>query len=161
MRPRISRSSVLILASILFLPAMGWAQTAPRTNWIQATAYAIPKETAPQGEGYFALVEGRNGRLYVGTLNEGKGAYLVEFNPQRKRMKIVVDTHKAIGTDAEGFAAQSKIHTRCNVGASGRIYFATKQGHPSKGAQRTDYPGGYPMVYDPATGDATSGPEIP
>jgi hypothetical protein len=26
---------------------------APRTMWLQATAYAIPEETAPEGEGYF------------------------------------------------------------------------------------------------------------
>ena len=69
-------------------------------------------------------------------------------------MKVVVDTHKEIGTTAKGFAAQSKIHTRNNVGASGKIYFATKQGYPEKdkGEKLTDYPGGYPMVYDPATG---------
>ena len=67
-------------------------------------------------------------------------------------MKVVVDAQKEIGTTATGFAAQSKIHTRNNVGASGRIYFGTKQGYPKEGEKRTDYPGGYPMVYDPATG---------
>ncbi len=35
---------------------------------------------------------------------------------------------------------------------SGKIYFATKQGYPSKEETWTGYPGGYPMVYDPATG---------
>src|SRR5207244_4087279 len=60
--------------------------------------------------------------------------------------------HKEIGTHATGFAAQGKIHTRNNVGASGKIYFGTKQGYPGKGEKRTDYPGGYPMVYDPKTG---------
>jgi hypothetical protein len=68
-------------------------------------------------------------------------------------MKAVVDAHKAIGTTAKGFAAQAKIHTRNNVGPSGKIYFGTKQGYPDKTEKREDYPGGYPMVYDPKTGE--------
>ena len=126
----------------------------PPTKWLQATAYAVPKETTNQGSGYFSIVAGKNGRLYVGTAKYGIGSYLVEFDPATKQMKVVVDTHKEIGTTATGFASQSKIHTRNNVGASGKIYFATKQGYPDKekGEKWEDYPGGYPMVYDPATG---------
>jgi sugar lactone lactonase YvrE len=121
-------------------------------EWVKATAYAIPKETAPEGEGYFSIIEGKNGRLYIGTHANGVNSWLVEFDPSAKQMKVVVDAHKAIVTDAKGFAAQAKIHTRNNVGASGKIYFGTKQGYPSKGEKRTDYPGGHPMVYDPETG---------
>jgi sugar lactone lactonase YvrE len=121
-------------------------------RWLLATAHAIPKETTNQGSGYFSIVSGKNNRLYVGTAKYGIGAFLVEFDPAKKQMKIVCDTHKAIGTRATGFAAQSKVHTRNNVGSSGKIYFGTKQGYPEKGEKRTDYPGGYPMVYDPATG---------
>ena len=132
--------------------------------WLQATAYAIPKENTNQGSGYFAIVCGKNGRQYIGCAKYGVNAYLVEFTPPSSPplkggdkggvMKTVVDCHKEIGTDLKGFAAQSKIHTRNNVGASGKIYFATKQGYPEKdkGEKLTDYPGGYPMVYDPATG---------
>ncbi|MFN4260441.1 MAG: SMP-30/gluconolactonase/LRE family protein, partial [Gemmataceae bacterium] len=70
-----------------------------------------------------------------------------------KKMEIVVDAHKAIGTDLKGFGSQSKIHTRNNVGKlTGKIYFGTKQGYPAKDEKRTDYPGGYPMAYDPKTG---------
>jgi hypothetical protein len=58
---------------------------------------------------------------------------------------------KEIGSDVKGFGAQAKIHTRNNVGESGKIYFGTKQGYPSAEEKRTDYPGGYPMVYDPQT----------
>jgi hypothetical protein len=38
---------------------------------------------------------------------------------------------------------------------SGKIYFGTKQGYPdtAKGEKREDYPGGYPMVCDPKTGE--------
>ncbi len=123
-----------------------------RIKWLDATAYAIPKETANQGEGYFSIIEGHNGRLYIGTMVHAKTSFLVEFDPPTGKMKPVVNTQEVIGTDVTGFAAQAKIHTRNNVGASGKIYFATKQGYPEKGEKRTDYPGGYPMVYDPATG---------
>ncbi len=130
------------------------AQSATAGNWLLATAFAIPKETTNHGTGYFSLVTGKNGRLYVGAAKYGVGASLVEFDPGTRKMKVVCDTHKAIGTTATGFAAQSKIHTRNNVGTSGKIYFGTKQGYQNKvkGEKWEDYPGGYPMVYDPATG---------
>src|SRR5438309_9565269 len=120
-------------------------------KWLPATAYAVPKETAPEGEGYFSIIEGHNGRLYIGTHANGLNAWLVEFDPKTERMRAVVDAQKEIGTEAKGFAAQAKIHTRNNVGASGKIYFGTKQGYPNKDEKWTDYPGGYPMVYDPKT----------
>jgi hypothetical protein len=125
-----------------------------KTKWLQATAYAIPKETASEGEGYFSIIEGHNGRFYIGTHCNGANAYLVEFDPKTKKMTTVVDAMKEIGSNLKGFGAQAKIHTRNNVGASGKIYFGTKQGYPdlSKGEKREDYPGGYPMVYDPQTG---------
>jgi hypothetical protein len=112
----------------------------------------VPKYTTHVGEGYFSIIEGKNGRLYVGTAKHGQNAYLVEFDPNAEKMRVVVDAMEEIGSDATGFAAQAKIHTRNNVGRSGKIYFATKQGYPGKGEDRDDYPGGYPMVYDPKTG---------
>lgn len=128
------------------------ADEPPPRNWLPATAYPLPQETQSEQSGYFSIVEGRNGRLYIGTAKYGSNAYLVEFNPQSKAMQIVVDVQKEIGSDATGFAAQAKIHTRNNVGASGKIYCGSKQGYPLKGEQRSSYPGGYPIVYDPATG---------
>jgi sugar lactone lactonase YvrE len=112
----------------------------------------VPAETTSEQSGYFSIVEGRDKHVYVGTAKYGANAYLVDFDPVTRQMKVVVDSQKEIGTTATGFAAQSKIHTRNNVGASGRIYFGTKQGYPKEGEKRADYPGGYPMVYDPATG---------
>lgn len=132
-------------------PLLVYAEKPPK--WVPATAYAVPKETAPEGEGYFSIIEGKNGKLYVGTHANGVNAWLVEFDPATKKMKVVVDCHKAIGKDLKGFGSQAKIHTRNNVGASGKIYFGTKQGYPDKTEKREDYPGGYPMVYDPATGE--------
>jgi hypothetical protein len=93
-----------------------------------------------------------NSRLYIGTAKYRENAFLVEFDLATHAMKIVVDAQREIGTQATGFAAQAKIHTRNNVGASGKIYFGTKQGYPADGEKRSDYRGGYPMVYDPATG---------
>jgi hypothetical protein len=146
---------MVIAVGVVFLQLGSSRVTAdepPARRWIHSTAYAMPKDTTNQGSGYFSIVTGRNGRLYIGTAKYGVNAYLVEFDPATKEMRVVVDAHKEIGTTATGFAAQSKIHTRNNVGPSGKIYFATKQGYPEKDEQRTDYPGGYPMVYDPATG---------
>ncbi len=132
-------------------PLLVYAEKA--LTWIPATAHAVPKETATEGEGYFSLIEGKNNKLYVGTHANGVNSWLVEFDPATKKMKAVVDAHKAIGTNLKGFGSQAKIHTRNNVGASGKIYFGTKQGYPDKTEKREDYPGGYPMTYDPATGE--------
>jgi len=120
-------------------------------HWLWSNAHAIPKETTSEGSGYFSIIEGRNGKIYVGTAKYGHNAYLVECDPTSTGMRVVLDAQHEIGTNASGFAAQAKFHTRNNLGESGKIYLATKQGNPAEGEQRTDYPGGYPMVFDPAT----------
>lgn len=141
-------------AILLLLTLSGSAPAAePARKWVSATAYAIPKETAPEGEGYFSIITGHNGNQYIGTHANAVNSWLVEFDPKTKGMKVVVDCHKAIGIDLKGFGAQAKIHTRNNVGASGKIYFGTKQGYPAENEKRENYPGGYPMVYDPKTGE--------
>jgi hypothetical protein len=131
-------------------------------KWVKSTAYVVPKETATEGEGYFSIIEGLNNRLYIGTHANGVNSWLVEFDPAAEKMKIVVDAHKAIGKDIKGFGSQAKIHSRNNVGASGKVYFGTKQGYPdtAKGEKREDYPGGHPMVFDPKT-DETKVYSIP
>ncbi len=144
------RSTVWIAVIFLVLCNAAIAQEPPR--WLWSTAHAIPKETTTEGSGYFSIIEGHNRKLYIGAAKYGFNAYLVEFDPASKKMGIAVDCMKEIGSTATGFAAQAKIHTRNNVGASGRIYFGTKQGYPKAGQKRSDYPGGYPMVFDPATG---------
>lgn len=136
----------------LLLAGLALAQEPEEPQRIWSTAHVLPKHTSNQQSGYFSIVEGKNGRLYIGTAKYGENAYLVEFDTSTKKMSVVVDAQKEIGSTAKGFAAQSKIHTRNNTGASGKIYVGTKQGHPEKDEKRTDYPGGYPMVYDPATG---------
>ena len=157
-RERQATLPAFVIAGLFALTALCDLDAAAPTSrrWLQATAHVVPKETAPDGEGYFSIIEGHNGRLYIGTHANGVNSWLVEFDPtaERENMRIVVDAHKAIGTDLKGFAAQAKIHTRNNVGKlTGRIYFGTKQGYPANGEKREDYPGGYPMLYDPKTGE--------
>lgn len=133
---------------LLFLPLFAQADE----KWLWSTAHVVPKETTSEGSGYFSIIEGKNGVIYVGSAKYHHNAYLVGFDPKSQQMKIAVDCMQEIGSTATGFAAQAKIHTRNNIGPSGKIYFGTKQGYPAKGQPVTDYPGGYPMVYDPATG---------
>src|SRR5262245_42377988 len=147
----------LILAALslvgLLTPAARAEEDLAKAKWVKSTAYVVPKHTATEGEGYFSIIEGHNKRLYIGTHANAVNSWLVEFDPATEKMNVVVDCHKAIGKDLRGFGSQAKIHTRNNVGASGKIYFGTKQGYPdAKKEKREDYPGGYPMVYDPATG---------
>jgi hypothetical protein len=153
---RISNAIIRLCTAIIFsaaLIAFAPAQ-APELPWLYTHARALPKHLTNQGSGYFSIVEGKNGRLYIGTAKYGENAYLVEYDPVTQEMRVVVDCMREIGSTATGFAAQSKIHTRNNVGASGKIYFGTKQGYPDpkKGEKFTDYPGGHPMVFDPETG---------
>src|SRR5262249_24817535 len=140
------------LLGLCLAVAVGVEPDLAATKWVKSTAYVVPKETATEGEGYFSIIEGHNGRLYIGTHANAVNSWLVEFDPTAEKMKVVVDAHQAIGKDLKGFGAQAKIHTRNNTGASGKIYFGTKQGYPSATEKREDYPGGYTMVYDPDTG---------
>lgn len=146
-------ASKTILCLLLSLIGVAAADDRLPKQYLPATAYVVPKETAPDGEGYFSIIEGHNRRLYVGTHANGLNSWLVEFDPPTGKMRVVVDAQRAIGTDLKGFGSQAKIHTRNNTGKlSGRIYFGTKQGYPSRDETREDYPGGYPMIYDPKTG---------
>src|SRR5262245_33740278 len=81
-----------------------------KPKWIPSTAYAVPKYTAPEGEGYFSIIEGHNNKLYIGTHANAVNSWLVEMDPSKKDMQVVVDCHKAIGKDIRGFGSQAKIH---------------------------------------------------
>src|SRR5260370_13185592 len=83
--------------------------------WLLGHAYKIPSQYTNQESGYFSIVEGHNGRLYIGAAKYGVNAYLIEFDPKTEAMRMVVDVHKTIGATATGFAAQAKIHTHNNV----------------------------------------------
>ena len=123
--------------------AFGAAYATEPTRYVPSKAYVLPKYTATEGEGYFAIIEGHNKCLYIGTHANAVNSWLVEFNTVEKKMRVAVDAHQAIGIDLKGFGSQSKIHTRNNTGASGKIYFGTKQGYPDEAKEkREDYPGG-------------------
>src|SRR5689334_15267827 len=95
----IRRKAPAVLCSALLLAAAGLAgrpsvAAEPARKWLKSTAYVVPKETAPEGEGYFSIIEGHNGRFYIGTHANAVNSWLVEFDPKAKAMKVVVDTHK-------------------------------------------------------------------
>lgn len=157
MTPRTCQFRLSLLGGFLFLSLAAAASAQDKfdptfQHWVWSTAHKIPDETTSEQSGYFSIVEGRDGKIYVGTAKYGANAYLVQFDPATQAMRVVMDAQREIGTTATGFAAQAKLHTRNNVGRSGRIYVGTKQGYPKEGEKRSDYPGGYPLVYDPATG---------
>jgi len=113
-------------------------------------AHVLPETTSDES-GYFSLCEGNDGRIYVGTAKYGENAYLVEFEPRTGKQRVVLDTNAVCGLTAKGYAAQAKLHTRNYVAPSGKIYVGSKQGYRKQG-DVSEYPGGYVMVYDPATG---------
>ena len=55
------------LAGLCLTPAARAEQDLAQAKWVKSTAYVVPKETATEGEGYFSIIEGQNGRLYIGT----------------------------------------------------------------------------------------------
>src|SRR5262249_51089114 len=114
------------LVSLTSLPTArsddGLPEKAADRHWLWSTACAVPAEPTSEQSGYSSIVGGQDKHIYIGTAKYGANSYLVDFAPATRRMKVVVDAQKEIGTTATGFAAQSKIHTRNNVGASGRIY---------------------------------------
>ena len=125
---------------------------ADKTPWLLGQAYKLPSEYTNQESGYFSIVPGLDGKLYIGAAKYGVDAYLIAFDPKAEKSTMVLDVHKIVGSTKTGFAAQAKLHTRNNVGASGKIYVGSKQGYPEKGESRADYPGGYVLTYDPKTG---------
>jgi hypothetical protein len=121
--------------------------------YVRATAYHVLPGTHTDESGYFSLCEGHNGKIYVGTAAYGFNAYLVEFDPATGKQRIAVDVNKVCGLATPTkptYAAQAKVHTRNFVAPSGKIYIGSKQGYELKG-EKVEYPGGYVMVYDPAT----------
>src|SRR5262245_35214662 len=156
-------SGMTLLAALLVSQhTIQAAQPPAGLKYLPAKAYHIPPETTTEESGYFALCEGKNGRIYIGSAAYGRNSYLVEFDPATEKMRIVLDVHKLVGLPLEptGYAAQAKIHTRNFVGPSGLIYLGSKQGYPTaaekKSGKVATYRGGYVLTYDPATGKAVN-----
>ena len=119
--------------------------------YVWAKAHPICSYTTSDESGYFSLCEGRNGKIYIGTAQYNYNSYLVEFDPRTEQQRIVIDTRKLCGLTESGYAAQAKIHTRNFVGPSGKIYVGSKQGYRNIPGDKSEYPGGYLMTYDPKT----------
>src|SRR5689334_10174440 len=66
--PRLSVRALVLtafgLAALGLTPAARAEQDLATAKWVKSTAYVVPKETATEGEGYFSVIEGHNGRLY-------------------------------------------------------------------------------------------------
>ena len=140
-----------LLTTLLFIQAK--EQPKPPFPYVWATAYHVLPGTHTDESGYFSLCEGHNGKIYVGTAAYGFNAYLVELDPKTGKQRVVIDVNKVCGLttpEKPTYAAQAKIHTRNFVAPSGKIYVGSKQGYEFKG-EKVAYPGGYVMVYDPAT----------
>lgn len=138
---------------IALLMLIGVASPVVAADWVLGKAYKLPSEFTNQESGYFSIIEGQNGKLYIGSAKYGVNGYLLEFDPKSEKTRMVMDVHQVIGSKATGFAAQAKLHTRNNVGTlTGRIYVGSKQGYPEKGESRDAYLGGYVLTHDPKTG---------
>src|SRR5271156_2998742 len=99
---------------VLLLAEPAAAADAPAQRWLLGQALKLPSELTNQESGYFSIVAGLDGRLYIGAAKYGVNASLIEYDPKSGGLKPVVDVMKTIGADARGFAAQAKIHTRNN-----------------------------------------------
>src|SRR6059058_3669688 len=104
----------LLVAALPVEPLLAADPPPPAPKWLLGHAYKIPSVYSNQESGYFSIVAGHNGRLYIGTAKYGVNAYLVEFNPATSAFNMVMDVHKTIKLAGTGFAAQAKIHTRNN-----------------------------------------------
>jgi len=147
-----SRAAILlvIIFSLQGLLLAADALKAP-FPYIWAKAYHILPGMTTDESGYFSLCEGKDGRIYVGAAAYGRDAYLGEFDPWSETQRIAIDVNKVCGLSARGYAAQAKIHTRNYVGPSGKIYVGSKQGYRTDPNDKSEYPGGYLMIYDPRT----------
>src|SRR5262245_4514675 len=145
-----------MLLTFLAVLLLAQAKDPPKApfDYVRATAYHVLPGTHTDESGYFSLCEGHNGKVYVGTAAYGRNAYLVEFDPKTGQQRIVINVNKVCGLatpEKPTYAAQSKIHTRNFVAPSGKIYVGSKQGYRRGKDDTADYPGGYVIVYDPAT----------
>src|SRR6059058_5574437 len=82
-----------LLGTSMFAPSQAGEE---KPRWILGKAYHVPSEYTNQESGYFSIIEGKNGNVYVGCAKYGVNAYLVEFNPRSAVMQMVVDVHRAI-----------------------------------------------------------------
>lgn len=139
------------------------AKTAPAVDL--AYHHSLP-DLALNGTGWSAWGDigvADDGRVYVGTGNHGDNhklpqngggsAYVYQWNPATKTLKLVTDLNKVAGVQ-EGDPTWSKVHAGIHEGPDGKIYFSGTlndggQSFNTKWSARV--PGGQLFAYDPKT----------
>src|SRR5262249_45285654 len=58
MSHRLLRAILSITVGLCLAVAARAEEDLTKARWLQSTAYAVPKETATEGEGYFSIIEG-------------------------------------------------------------------------------------------------------
>src|SRR5438132_8081229 len=91
---------VVFVAAALSYPVEAQNQESP--GWLLGKAYHVPSEFTNQESGYFSIIEGKNGRVYIGTAKYGVNAFLVEFNPLGGVMQMVCDVQRVIKSMLRG-----------------------------------------------------------
>jgi hypothetical protein len=85
-------------------------------------------------------------------LSHGTGtAYLTEYDPEKKSLKVVCDVAKVLNLHA-GHYTPGKIHSRIDLGSDGCLYFATHRGSTTVTTDQYHYAGDWIFRYDPKTG---------
>ena len=76
--------AVLCFPLMLLLPINATAdEDLSKAKWVPSTAFVVPKETATEGEGYFAIIEGYAKRYGLSVPNETLRAEAVEWSVTR------------------------------------------------------------------------------
>ena len=101
-----------------------------------------------------AVTAASDGRIYIGLCKHGGDGHLLVFDPRGGQMRTLGSMPDVTHERNLGRQPQSKIHTKIQEGADGRIYFATHRGNwwfHARAHEPGSYPGGHWLAYDPRT----------
>src|SRR5258708_16604730 len=82
------KSKRILTILLLLFPHLAFADNKP--HWLLGHATKLPSQYTNQESGYFSIVEGLNGRLYVGAAKYGVNAYLLEYHPKTESTAMVI-----------------------------------------------------------------------
>ena len=116
----------------------------PWSNWGDGV-------TSPDGRYYSAIGD----HLAIGPAGAGPhgpgNAFVFEYDPAAKSLRPLVNVAKTLNLPA-GHYVPGKIHSRLDMGADGRLYFATHRGSEKAAADKNHYAGDWIFAADPKTG---------
>jgi len=138
-------------------PDVAVAKTAPTVDFMYYPGQDYPgnpwsnwgDSLAVNGKYYSAIGDhlAANGK----DLTHGTGtAYLTEYDPEKKSLRIVCDVAKVLKLPA-GHYTPGKIHSRIDLGSDGCLYFATHRGSTRVTTDQYHYAGDWIFRYDPKT----------